>query len=131
MPILDFIFKKPPTHGDATSGDLNINDPDSLHFSHLHPKDNRALRHHYDEFMVRWIPLVRRYITENNDFSEINCFSTEKERNLYIEQCLYMDLFLLSKALFRRDFFYLMGWGVSKPIYVNVFMYEMLNSAEV
>ena len=126
MPILDFIFNKLPKPGEATSDDLNINDPDSLHFSYIHPKDKRALRYHYDEFMVGWIPRVRRYVVKNNDFSKINCFGNDKERNLYIEQSLYMDLFFLSKALFRRDFFYAMEWNVTKPIYVNIFMYEML-----
>jgi hypothetical protein len=126
MPILNFIFKRISKPSEATSDDLNINDPDSLHFSYIHPKDKRALRYHYDEFMVSWIPLARRYVVKNNDFSKINCFNNEKERDLYIEQSLYMDLFFLSKALFRRDFFYAMGWDVSKPVYVNVFIYEML-----
>ncbi len=93
--------------------------PDLIYFAYLHPDDGRAIRYHFDEFMVEWIPQLAKSLTKNLDLSEWQQYCTDDLLQLLIEQSLYFELVETGRAIFRRNFALRMGWEWNKPVYVN------------
>jgi len=98
---------------------LDKNNPDSLPLSYIHPKDGRALRYHYDEFMIQWIPRLKDEIIKKNNLKEWRKYFGDDLLDTFIEQSLYLELLITSKALFRRKFYAEMKWQWNKPVYIN------------
>ncbi len=93
--------------------------PDLIYFAYLHPDDGRAIRYHFDEFMVEWISQLAKSLTKNLDLSEWQLYCTDDLLQLLIEQSLYFELVETGRAIFRRNFALRMGWNWNKPVYVN------------
>lgn len=107
-----------PRAGEIIDSDLDEKDPDSIHFAHLHPDDGRALRYHFDEFMVGWIPNLAAELMRGADLMAWNDYFGDGLFGLFVEQALYLELLQPARALFRRDFASKMGWVWNKPVRV-------------
>lgn len=107
-----------PRAGEIVDSDLDEKDPDSIHFAHLHPNDGRALRYHFDEFMVGWIPNLAAELMQGADLTAWNDYFGDGLLGLFVEQALYLELLQPARALFRRDFASTMGWVWNKPVRV-------------
>ncbi len=97
---------------------LDESDPDSIHMGHLHPDDGRALRYHFDEFLVGWIPDLAASLAEGIDLEAWDDYCGDGLLGLFIEQALYLELVQPARALFRRNFALRMGWTWNKPVRV-------------
>jgi hypothetical protein len=77
---------------------------EKLHFATRHPADGRALRYHFDEFILDWLPRVARRLTR------YPCAQTAFEHvpadlvELFIEQALYVELLDAARQIFRSRF---------------------------
>jgi hypothetical protein len=107
-----------PRAGEIVDSDLDEKDPDSIHFAHLHPDDGRALRYHFDEFMVGWIAGLAAELMQGADLMAWNDYFGDGLLGLFVEQALYLELLQPARALFRRDFASRMGWVWIKPVRV-------------
>lgn len=107
-----------PRAGEIVDSDLDEKNPDTIHFGHLHPDDGRALRYHFDEFMVGWIPDLAAELTQGVDLMAWNDYFGDGLLGLFVEQALYLELLQPARALFRRDFASRMGWTWNKPVRV-------------
>lgn len=107
-----------PRAGEIVDSSLDTQNPDSIHFAHLHPDDGRALRYHFDEFMVGWIPNLAARLMHNADLATWDEYFGDGLLCLFVEQALYLELLQPARALFRRDFAARMGWAWDKPVRV-------------
>ena len=107
---------------------LDKSNPDSIYFAYLHPDDGRALRYHFDEFMVEWIPKLAKSITENSDLSEWDEYCGNDLLQLLLEQSLYVELIDSARAIFRRNFALTMGWCWDKPVYINPLLANLVRN---
>lgn len=98
---------------------LDFNDPDSIPMSYPHPSDGRALRYHFDEFLVDIVPKLVSKLTTGVDLNDWYEYCGEDLLHLYLEQALYLELVIYLRALYRREFAFTMGWHWSKPLVIN------------
>lgn len=83
---------------------LKITNPDDFWFSSSHPVDGRAVRFHFDEFMVEWISTVYDGIRDEGIFTEVYKYIKPELIEIYIKQALYVDLVGTIRELYRRQF---------------------------
>jgi hypothetical protein len=102
--------------GKIVDAALDRGDPDSIHFSLIHPEDGRALRHHFDELMIDLVPKLTAEVLSNANIDQQKYFFGEELLELYLEQALYLQILPTARALFRRDYAARMGWHWNKPV---------------
>ena len=107
---------------------LDKSNPDSLYLAYLHPDDGRALRYHFDEFMVEWIPQLAKSIVKDSDLSEWDEYCGNDLLQLLLEQSLYVELIDSARAIFRRNFALKMGWCWDKPVYINPLLANLVRN---
>jgi hypothetical protein len=91
-------------------------DPDFIHLATPHPEDGRALRYHLDEFVASWIPRMAEGL-RNHRYIELAARHLDRDLlQMYLEQCLYIELLDVARALVRRRYLALTGRAFDKPV---------------
>jgi hypothetical protein len=76
----------------------------SLHFATHHPADGRALRYHFDEFMLEWVRALVARLSQH-PFCETAYEDIPRDAvALYLEQLLAVELHLAGHEIFRARF---------------------------
>jgi hypothetical protein len=75
-----------------------------VHFATLHPEDGRALRYHFDEFMLSWIRSVVARLSRRPAWSVASKHLGAAEVALYVEQLLGLELTSVGRGIFQAQF---------------------------
>jgi hypothetical protein len=75
-----------------------------LHFAAPHPTDGRAIRYHFDEFMIDLIERVTDRLGIDDQMRELSEVAPAEEIRAYVGQSLYPVLIDTARALFRYMF---------------------------
>jgi hypothetical protein len=72
-----------------------------VHFATHHAGDGRALRYHFDEFMLAWVRGLVDELSQRPQFHLAGRFIEEKVLRLYLLQALGIELHAAGHAIFR------------------------------
>jgi hypothetical protein len=75
-----------------------------LHFATHHPADGRALRYHFDEFMLSWIRGLASRLAGRPAWGLASSYLGRDALTLYIEQALGLELQTLGRSMFQAQF---------------------------
>lgn len=103
-------------------------DPDLIRLSVLHPDDGRALRYHLDEFVADWIPRMAMEL-RNHRYIELAARYLDRDLlQMYLEQCLYLELLDVARALIRRRYLTLTsGRASGKPVICPPELFDLIS----
>ncbi len=76
----------------------------SLHFATHHPADGRALRYHFDEFMLEWVRGLVGWLSQDPRCEGVYRHIPRDAVVLYLEQLLGIELHLAGHEIFRAKF---------------------------
>ncbi len=101
----------------------------SLHFSTPHPADGRALRYHFDEFMLDWIRELVGAIARGPKFDAAAEELSREAVLMYLEQLLAIELHPVGHELYRARYAASRG-QVPQPVAVPAPLAELIRQSK-
>ena len=99
---------------------------DQISFSLIDPSDGRAIRFHFDEFMIKWVSGLAEKLLDHDYFVELANYVDKDLLQLHLEQSVYIEVLEIARTLFRRTTARNMGMVWEELVYSSSDLTELV-----